>query len=263
MTLSHRLRAAAGNVSTGFSNVHDFTSGSVPTGWTDAQMNNTSSTFSESSLSSSDLPSGYSFGDMYFQRGDATNRSSYNLRYNSGFTGDYLFQLSFYSDTSSYSKPDWGIGLCDAVPTNRTQNFWNGVGNTSLVWWWKTGPDNGGSTGKRNRRFFCESGIPTLYNENFTVTGTTIENSSYNGWKTMHFQFKPSAGISYNMYKGKITAGQNDWGQTGTNISGTIAPFSVAGLNSTYYVGIGADNDESHYGIANAFRFTNNSTEFF
>ena len=87
------LVRAAGGAS--YSNVQDFTTGSVPTGWTDAQMNNTSSTFSAASLAANgtDLPSGYSFGDMYFQRGDATNRASYNLRYDSGFTGDYLFQL--------------------------------------------------------------------------------------------------------------------------------------------------------------------------
>ena len=256
------LVRAAGGAS--YSNVQDFTTGSVPTGWTDAQMNNTSSTFSAASLAANgtDLPSGYSFGDMYFQRGDATNRASYNLRYDSGFTGDYLFQLSFYNDSSSYSIPDWGIGLCDALPTDRTQNFWNGVGNTTFAWWWKTGPDNGGQVGKRNRRFFCESGVPTLYNENFTGTGTTIENATYNGWKTMHFQYRPSQS-SPNIFKGKVTAGQDDWGQAGTNISGVVAPQGFATLNTTYYLGIGADNDQGTYAIANAFRFTNDSSEFF
>ena len=67
---SHRLRSAAG-YSTGYDNVHDFTTGSAPAGWTDAQMNNTSSTFSQASLASSQLPSGYSFGNMYFQIGRA------------------------------------------------------------------------------------------------------------------------------------------------------------------------------------------------
>ncbi len=260
---SHRLRSAAGD-STSYDNVHDFTTGSVPAGWTDAQMNNTSSTFSQASLSSSQLPSGYSFGDMYFQLGDATNRSSYNLRYDSGFTGDYLFQLSFYSNTTTFSAPDWGIGLCDASPTNRTQNYWNGVGAYSYPWWWKTGPDNGGLVGKRNRRFFCETGVPTLYNENYTATGNSIENASYQGWKTMHFQYRPSTSGT-NIYRGKITEGQNDWGQNGTNISGVVAPNGFAKLNTTYYLGIGADNDlyNAKYAIANAFRFTNTSSEFF
>ena len=258
---SHRLRSAAG-YSTGYDNVHDFTTGSAPAGWTDAQMNNTSSTFSQASLASSQLPSGYSFGNMYFQLGDATNRSSYNLRYDSGFTGDYLFQLSFYSNTTTFSAPDWGIGLCDALPTERTQNFWNGVGNTTFPWWWKNGFDNGGQVGKRNRRFFCDSGVPTLYNENFGATGSTIENASYQGWKTMHFQYRPSQG-SFQMYKGKVTYGQNDWAQAGTNISGVVAPNGSTSLNTTYYLGVGADNDQGTYAIANAFRFTNDSTEFF
>ena len=256
------VRAAGGGG--GYANVQDFTGGSAPTGWTDAQMNNTSSTFVASTLlaNGTDLPAGYPFGDMYFQRGDATNRSSFNLRYDSGFTGDYLFQLSFYSDTSSYSIPDWGIGLCDALPTERTQNFWNGVGNTTHPWWWKNTYDNGGQVGKRNRRFFCDSGVPTLYNENFGATGNTIENATYNGWKTMHFQYRPSQS-SPNIYKGKITAGQDDWGQTGTNISGVVQPAGFATLNTTYYLGVGADNDQGTYAIANAFRFTNDSTEFF
>lgn len=256
------VRAAGGGLD--LSNVFDFTTGSVPTGWSDAQMNNTSSTFVASTLAANgtDLPPGYSFGDMYFQRGDATNRSSFNLRYDSGFTGDYLFQLSFYSQTSSYSIPDWGIGLCDALPTERTQNFWNGVGNTTFPWWWKNGFDNGGQVGKRNRRFFCDSGVPTLYNENFGATGSTIENASYQGWKTMHFQYRPSQG-SFQMYKGKVTYGQNDWAQAGTNISGVVAPNGSTSLNTTYYLGVGADNDQGTYAIANAFRFTNDSTEFF
>ena len=62
--------------------------------------------------------------------------------------------MSFYSDTSSYSIPDWGIGLCDALPTEGTQNFWNGVGNTTYPWWWKNTYDNGGQVGKEIEDFF-------------------------------------------------------------------------------------------------------------
>ena len=67
----------------------------------------------------------------------------------------------------------------------------------------------------------------------------------------MHFQYRPSQSWP-NIYKGKITEGQDDWGQTGTNISGNVIPNGSTSLNTTYYLGIGADNDQGTYAIANA-----------
>jgi hypothetical protein len=263
------LVRAAGGGELDLTNVQDFTGGSAPTGWTDAQMNNTSSTFDSSTLTlQTDIFSPWTLGDMYFQRGDATNRSSYNLRYNSGLTGDHLFQLSIFGGLSSVLSSDWGIGLCDALPTERTQNFWNGVGSETHPWWWKNGPDNGGQVGKRNRRFAQEANVSTLYNENFSAScNNNVDNVA--GWKTMHFQYMPSvssnsANASSAIYKGKVTTGKEDWAQTGTQIGDVAIPAAFAKLNTTYYVGIGADNDGTGlYGFASAFRFTNDSSEFF
>ena len=230
------LISQIGVVGTPLTNIHDFTTGSVPTGWDHASQPGTTSQFTDATA-----------GDYFLIKGDANNGlyNAYPLRYATAFQGDYLFQLSFYASTSP-SGSDWGMCVSDTSYTDRSTN-------TEWVWAW----------GVNSSRVAVQNNVekPTLYG----TSGSGVESSgnveATAGFKTMHFQHRPSTGVT----KLKVTEGSGDWTASGTQIGGTVqrSQTIVANSSTDYWVGIGADNDNTSFAKANAFRFTNTSAEFF
>tara|TARA_A100001391_G_scaffold161247_1_gene120074 strand:- start:3203 stop:3979 length:777 start_codon:yes stop_codon:yes gene_type:complete len=216
-------------------NTSDFTQGSVPSGWDhNTSSHTTTSQFTDSTA-----------GDYFLIKGDA-NTNSYPLRYATAFQGDYIFQLSFYA-SSSPSGSDWGMCVSDHSYTDRSTT-------TNWVWAWA----------QDSSRVAVQNNVttPTLYGNSSgyaQATNGNVETTA--GYKTMHFQHRPSTGYS----KLRVTTGSQDWFASGTQLgsTATLQDTIVSNTTTDYWVGIGADNDTNIFAKADAFRFTNSASEFF
>tara|TARA_A200000159_G_scaffold43024_1_gene39456 strand:- start:810 stop:1583 length:774 start_codon:yes stop_codon:yes gene_type:complete len=212
----------------------DFTTGSVPSGWDhNTSSHNTTSQFTDTTA-----------GDFFLIKGDALN-NSYPLRYATAFQGDYLFQLSFYSSNNP-SGSDWGMCVSDTTYTDRSTS-------TEWVWAWAANAS----------RVAVQNNVqnPSIYGSSGTGSGGTGDVETTASFKTMHFQHRPSTGVT----KLKVTEGSSDWTASGTQIGNivSISQTIVANVSTDYWLGIGADNDNTTFAKADAHRFTNTSTEFF
>ena len=218
--------------------VTSFTTGSVPTGWShNTSSHSTTSQFTDSTA-----------GNYFLIKGDAVN-NSYPLRYTNALQWDWLFQLSFYASQNP-TGADWGVCVSDTSYTNRSTN-------TKWVWAW----------GKNASRISAQQDLNTgvkLYGASNTAapapdTATGIEANA--GFKTIHFQHRPSTGYT----KLKVTEGSSDWNATGTQIGNTVSlnETIVSDSSTDYWVGVGADNDNTSLAKADAFRFTSDSSDFF
>ena len=210
--------------------VFDFTGGSLPSGM----------------YQDSDGPTVTWGANSVELAGNAPNDgASYPLRVATSFTGDYLFQLSTRIDldpSGSNWCSDAGIGL------------FNTAYNTS-DWTWKWGALSGRIAAQND----CKK--PSLYGHT-NATGMTSPNGGNvlitpyvadGGWVTMHLYHEPSQ--SRTRYK--VTLGSNDWDASGTQIGD--APNSGVlqvsdSFSGTYYVGIGADDDDDECHMS-AFRY--------
>lgn len=216
------------------SGITDFTTGSVPTGWDhNTSSHSTTSQFTDTTA-----------GDFFLIKGDANN-NSYPLRYTIAFQGDYLFQLSFYA-SSSPSGSDWGMCVSDTSYTDRSTN-------SEWVWAWSA----------NSSRVAVQNNVqnPVIYGTSGSYAQSTGNVETTASFKTMHFQHRPSTGVT----KLKTTEGSSDWTASGTQIGNTVTLNQTIVANSTtdYWLGIGADNDNTSFAKADAHRFTNTSTEFF
>ena len=227
----------------------DFTTGSVPSNWDHQQMNLTTSKFTDST-----------YGDYFLIRGDANDRSQYPLRSTYTFSGDWLFQLSFFAGNNP-TYQDWGMALSTTSYTNRTQNL-NAAGDIPWKWRWGVG---GTSTYVHKRIAVQNDGNnATLYPNSDTLsqqaTGSTVDTTggSSGAFFTMHFQHRSSTGE----VKAKVTQGSKDWTASGTQ-SGSVATISES-FSGNFWWGIASDNDDSGYFTkSDGARFTNVTSEFF
>jgi len=180
--------------------------------------------------------------------GDSGNPGpSYPLRIATGFTGDYLFQLSTRID----QNPTGGNWCSDAslAVFNTTYD------GSTWTWKWDTG-----IAGRISAQNNCKR--PYIYGE--TIKTEMTDPSSGNvldppavsdgDWVTMHLYHEPS--LSRTRYE--ITVGSKDWGATGTRI-GTAPNSGILELadsfSGTYWVGVsGDDDDDSMY--ANGLRYS-------
>ena len=178
--------------------------------------------------------------------GDSSSASSYPLRIATGFTGDYLFQLSTRIDQ-------------DTNPNNWCSDASLAIFNTTYdgsVWTFTWGVATGRIAAQNN----CDTpylyGYSTSQQINSPNSGDVLEYPyvSSGEWVTMHFYHEPS--LSRSRYK--VTLGSKDWGATGTQIgnspnSGILnIPESFSG---TYWVGVSGD-DDSDAMYANGFRYS-------
>lgn len=222
-----------GLVGTEFTDTHNFTTGSVPTGWDhNTSSHTTTSQFTDSTA-----------GNYFLIKGNATG-NSYPLRWPFAFQGDYLFQLSFYASNTP-SGSDWGMCVSDDSYTSRSAT-------TEWTWAWSAS----------GARVAVQNNVqnPYIYGTSSTAnTGGDVEATA--GFKTMHFQHRPSTGYS----KLKVTTGSQDWNILGTQLGSTVSinETIVSDTSTNYWLGIGADNDTTTFAYANACRFTSNSSEFF
>ena len=176
--------------------------------------------------------------------GDAGS-GQYPLRLPTGFTGDYLFQLSTRIDADSGGSSSYCSDASIAVfsSTYTSTSGWN----------WKWGTQSGRISAQNN----CSQ--PYLYGVN-AQAGMSTPNSvlqpphvSDGTWITMHFYHEPS--LSRTRYK--VTLGDKDWEaagtQLGTSPNGGVLQVSNS-FSGTYYVGISGDDDTNSM-YANAFRY--------
>jgi len=221
--------------------ITSFTTGSVPTNWShNTSSHSTTSQFTDSTA-----------GDYFLIKGDAGN-NSYPLRYAAAFQGDWLFQLSFYASNNP-TGADWGVCVSDTSYTDRSTN-------TEWVWSWS----------QHASRIAAQQDLDDgakLYGSGSSGTGDTSTGSSNSnleataGFKTMHFQHRPSTGYT----KLKVTEGSSDWTASGTQLGSTVSlnDTIVSDGSTDYWLGVGADNDNTTFAKADAFRFTSSSGEFF
>tara|TARA_Y100001973_G_scaffold22284_1_gene33113 strand:- start:361 stop:1062 length:702 start_codon:yes stop_codon:yes gene_type:complete len=230
---NHFVRAAAS--STSDPGVHDFTKGSIPSGW---------------AINSSAKPTGSKFtdstdGNYYLIKGDCNDELAWPLRYTTAFQGDNLFQLSFYA--SDVNCRDWSMVVSEHSYTSTTAADW--------YWNWSGSGDSNTLNAK------CNCATPTLYGFSSSVeTGGSVGQEKSAQWYTMHFMVYTSIAST----KMKVTEGQEDWDASGTQV-GNLASISnriVSNTTTNYYFGIGADNDETTYAKASACRFSSDSDEF-
>ena len=221
--------------------ITSFTTGSVPTGWShNTSSHSTTSQFTDSTA-----------GNYFLIKGDAVN-NSYPLRYAAAFQGDWLFQLSFYASNNP-TGADWGVCVSDTSYTDRSTN-------TEWVWAWNQ------NASRISAQQDLNAGVK-VYGTGSGFSGDTSTGSSNAnleataGFKTMHFQHRPSTGYT----KLKVTEGSSDWSAIGTQLGSTVSinETIVANSSTDYWVGIGADNDNTSLAKADAFRFTSDSSDFF
>ena len=191
--------------------------------------------------------------------GDApNNENSYPIAINTSFTGDYLFQMSTRIDANP-GGGDWcsdasiALFLNSGLTANVTSNYWK--------WIW------GHLSGRISAQNNCPE--PYLYGQSSTTvaqmtspnTGNVLQNPyvSSGDFVTMHLRHLPSQ--SKTTYK--VTVGSKDWTESGTvlgtandgNQSSTgILDISDHFGSSSYYVGIGGDDDDDAT-IINGFRY--------
>lgn len=219
--------------------ITSFTTGSVPTNWShNTSSHSTTSQFTDTTA-----------GDYFLIKGDATG-NSYPLRYTLAFQGDWLFQFSFYA-SSNPSGADWGVCVSDTSYTDRSTS-------TEWVWAWDQ------NASRISAQQDLDAGVKLYGTSNTANTATGSNNSSLEanaGFKTMHFQHRPSTGYT----KVKVTEGSSDWNATGTQLGSTVSinETIVSDSSTNYWVGIGADNDNTSFAKADAFRFTSDSSDFF
>lgn len=145
--------------------------------------------------------------------------SSYPIRIDRSFSGDWLFQISTLIDNN-------GGDFC----TDASVAVFNVSSVTQAVpWFWGVSP------GRISAQNNCPS--PNLYGAsagNTAAAGGVLNFS--NQWITMHLRHQPSAGVT----RYSITQGKDDWLQSSAQIS-DIQISQVFG--GPYFVGIAADND--------------------
>ena len=214
--------------------ITSFTTGSVPTNWShNTSSHSTTSQFTDSTD-----------GDYFLIKGNATG-NSYPLRYTLAFQGDWLFQLSFYASLNP-TGADWGVCVSDTSYTDRSTN-------TEWVWAW------GQNASRISAQQDLNTGVKLYGTSNTADTASGVEANS--GFKTIHFQHRPSTGYT----KLKVTEGSSDWSATGTQVGSTVSinETIVSDSSTDYWVGVGADNDNTSFAKADAFRFPSDSSEFF
>tara|TARA_A200000159_G_scaffold155764_1_gene169929 strand:+ start:30 stop:815 length:786 start_codon:yes stop_codon:yes gene_type:complete len=216
----------------------DLTTGSVPSGWShNTSSHSTTSQFTDTTA-----------GDYFLIKGDAVN-NSYPLRYATAFQGDYLFQLSFYASNNP-TGADWGMCVSDTTYTDRS---------TGTEWYWTWSLHSSRIAVQQDlnagvKLYGTSSSAGTQTGSNYNVEATA-------GYKTMHFQHRPSTGVT----KLKVTDGSNDWTASNTQLGSTvqISETIVSDSSTDYWFGIGADNDNTSFAKADYVRFTSSTTEFF
>mgnify|MGYP003650980614 CR=1 FL=1 len=211
--------------------VHDFTTGSVPTGWLDIDVSwTTPSGYSSAQPETSWAdPNDASSGNYFWLRGDASNnRTHYPLRYATALQGDYLFQLSFYA--GDITCRDWGIVLSpDDASAAADATKWR--------WAWAV------ETSRIAVQANCTN--PTIYGFTETLnSGATIDNDGAL-WFTYHMYSRPSVPSTTMI----VTLGQDDWDVAGTQqgTTRTINEAVVGDVSTDYWFGIGGDFDPISY----------------
>lgn len=214
--------------------ISDFTTGLVPSYWShNTSSHSTTSQFTDTTV-----------GNYFLIKGDATG-NSYPLRYTTAFQGDWLFQLSFYA-SSNPTGADWGVCVSDTSYTDRSTN-------TEWVWAW------GQNASRISAQQDLNTGVKLYGTSNTADTANGVEANP--GFNTIHFQHRPSTGYT----KLKVTEGSSDWNATGTQVGSTVSinETIVSDSSTDYWVGVGADNDNTSFAKADAFRFTSDSSDFF
>lgn len=229
---------------------YDFTTGSVPGYWDHQQMNSTTTKFTDTT-----------YGDYFLSRGDANDKSQYPLRSTYTFSGDYLFQLSFFASTNP-TYQDWGMALSSTIYTNRTQNS-GASSDIPWKWRWGSNADDGSFTHKRIA-VQCNGNDAEIYpNSNYltkAITGSNVDTTGgvSGAFFTLHFQHRTTT----NQVKAKVTTGSKDWTASGT-VLGSVATLGES-LSGDFWWGIASDNDDGTvFAKADGARFTNVSSEFF
>lgn len=221
--------------------VHDFTTGSVSTGWLDLDVSWYTPVGYGADLPQTSWadPNAASSGNYFWIRGDASNtRRHYPLRYATAFQDDYLFQLSFYAGDTTCR--DWGI----AVSPN------NAASEAADEWRWKWGAEGSRIAVQAN----CSD--PTIYGlVGSANSGATIDSAE--SWYTYHMYHRPSVPSTTMI----VTIGQNDWDASGTQQGATkVLSEAVVGEGVDYWFGIGGDFDptsvDQAWAKANAARIT-------
>lgn len=174
--------------------------------------------------------------------GDAGSSNSYPLRIASGFTGDYLFQISTRVDAAGSWCSDSSIAV-----------FNTAYDGTNWPWSW------GYLSNRISAQNNCKK--PYLYG---TLSSTNMQSPNSGSvltdpylsdgtWVTMHLYHEPSQ--SRTRYK--ITIGDKDWEASGTQLGSSpnsgVLELSVS-FSGTYYIGIAADNDGASTYV-NALRY--------
>lgn len=149
--------------------------------------------------------------------GDASTSFVYTVQPTTTFTGNYLFQLSFYN-VNSDNCADPGIAIWDAS-NSRTSPTWNWGPSTSRI------------AAQNN----CSSSLSIYGKSNTVNSGSWIY--SLNTWYTLHFYHEPT--LSRCRYK--MTQGQDDWNISGPQIATEVSLNEF--ISGSYYFGIGSDND--------------------
>tara|TARA_R100000152_G_C6770709_1_gene196988 strand:+ start:282 stop:1382 length:1101 start_codon:yes stop_codon:yes gene_type:complete len=223
------------SVTSNTATVYDFTTGSIPSDWTENSLR------AQLTTSWSDSTD----GDYFLIKGDAgSHNTGYPLRFDTAQQGDTLFQLSFRSDGTSPTCRDWSIAVSPNDASSTNTNHWH--------WVW--------SYATSRIAALCDCSQPKLHGfTSSSNTGGNVENTA--GWYTMHLMVYTSSAST----KLKVTQGDQDWDASDTQI-GNVASIServVANDTTDYWVGISADNDNGTFAKANAFRISTISSEFF
>ena len=212
------LAAAADNP------VHDFTTGSTPTGWITPDLSEVSGYTMAFSWSDADENSS---GDYFWLKGDAGNgRTHYPLRYETALQGDYLIQLSFHA--GDITCRDWGVAVS---PNNATS-----VEDTQWFWKW----------GANSTRVAVQADCPnpTIYGTSASsqIGGAHLSPSNVNtpAWYTYHMYHRPSVPSTTLI----LTIGQSDWELDGAQQGSTASiAETIVGEGVDYWVGVGGDWD--------------------
>jgi alpha-tubulin suppressor-like RCC1 family protein len=148
--------------------------------------------------------------------GDAATGFVYTVQPTASYSGNNLFQVSFYN-VNSDNCGDPGVAIW---PTSN--------GRTSPIWTW------GAQSSRIAAQMNCPQ--PVIYGYSNGTNGTS-GTYSLNTWYTLHFYHEPSLGRC----RFAVTQGQNDWTRSGALFSPEITlNESIA---SSYYFGIASDND--------------------
>ena len=207
--------------------VHDFTTGSVPTGWLEVDVSWYTPAGYGGDLPQTSWadPNAASSGNYYWIRGDASNgRTHYPLRYATALQGDYLFQLSFHA--GDVTCRDWGVAVS---PDDAS------AAADALKWRWAWAPEAS--------RVAVQANCPnaTIYGTSASsaMTGNHLTGSG-GTWYTYHIYHRPSVPSTTLV----LTEAQNDWELGGSTLGSEISiAETIVGEGVDYWFGIGGDFD--------------------